>query len=154
IGTRHLQLLRENLALAARSSDSGAVAPRKEVLVQLFDFAVAMVRHPIVIIPPALVVAMLYGAGKALGLPRLFWNERPRYRFSGGVATTLLAAESFLVAYLLDGLDHPIRSTGFLQFLLIGGVVWLLLVGYRSLVQQLGYRRGKSADGSVAETPR
>ena len=48
---------------------------------QLLYFAEAMLRHPIVIIPPTLVFAILCGTGKAFRLPRLFWNERWGMRF-------------------------------------------------------------------------
>jgi hypothetical protein len=117
---------------------------------QLLYFAEAMLRHPIVIIPPALVFAILRGTGKAFGLPRLFWNERRALRFYAGLAATLLAAEAFLVAYLLDGLVRPSRVS-FFHFLVIGLVVWLLLIGWRSLVQGGRYRRSKRQNGGIGE---
>ncbi len=63
----------------------------------LIYFAEAMLRHPIVLVPPSLVLAILYGAGKAFGLPRLFWNERRLYRFYGARALSILfaSADSF-----------------------------------------------------------
>ena len=97
----------------------------------LVYFLEIMLRHPIAILAPGLVVAILYGAGKAMGLPRLFWNERPLNCFLAGLASTLLAAESFLVAYLLDGAGILVARTSFICFLLVGGAVWLLLVGVR-----------------------
>ena len=121
---------------------------------QLLYFAEAMLRHPIVIIPPVLVFAILCGTGKAFGLPRLFWNERWGLRFYAGLAATLLVAEAFLVAYLLDGLvRRPLSSRGisFFDFLVIGIVLWLMLVGWRSLVQGGRYRRSKRPDGGILE---
>jgi hypothetical protein len=118
---------------------------------RLLYFAEAMLRHPIVIIPPALVFAILCGTGKALGLPRLFWNERWGLRFYAGLAATLLAAEAFLVSYLLDGLDRRSRRISFFDFLVIGVVVWLALVGWRSLVQGERYRQSKRPKGGIGE---
>jgi len=118
---------------------------------QLLYFAEAMLRHPIVIIPPTLVFAILCGTGKAFGLPRLFWNERWGMRFYAGLAATLLAAEAFLVAYLLDGLNRPSRCISFFDFLVVGVVVWLVLVGWRSLVQGGRYRRSKDQKGGIGE---
>lgn len=118
---------------------------------QLLYFAEAMLRHPIVIIPPTLVFAILCGTGKPLGLPRLFWQELWVLRFYAGLAATLLAAEAFLVAYLLDGLHRPSRPISFFGFLLIGVAVWLVLVGWRSLVQGGRYRRSKRKNGGIGE---
>src|SRR5258707_14115433 len=121
---------------------------------QLLYFAEAMLRHPIVIIPPVLVFAILCGTGKAFGLPRLFWNERWGRQFYAGLAATLLVAEAFLVAYLLDGLvRRPLSSRGisFFDFLVIGIVLWLMLVGWRSLVQGGRDRRSKRPDGGILE---
>src|SRR5260370_21383798 len=120
---------------------------------QLLYFAEAMLRHPIVIIPPTLVFAILCGAGKAFGLPRLFWNERWGMRFYAGFAATLLAAEAFLVAYLLDGLNRPSRCISFFDFLVVGVVVWLVLVGWRSLVQGGRYRRVQGQKRGRGEKP-
>jgi len=119
--------------------------------VPLIYFAEAMLRHPIVLVPPALVLAILYGAGKPFGLPRLFWNERRLYRFYAGVAMTLLAADALLVAYLLDGLDAPARRSSFLDFILVGALLWLLLVGPVALLQHARYRRSKRQDGGIRE---
>jgi hypothetical protein len=118
---------------------------------QLLYFVEAMLRHPIVIIPPALVFAILCGTGKAVGLPRLFWNERRGLRFYAGLAATLLATEAFLVAYLLDSLVRPSRGIQFFNFLVIGIVIWLVLVGWRSLVQGGRYRRSRRQNGGIGD---
>lgn len=113
----------------------------------LLYFAEAMLRHPIVVVPPALVLAILYGAGNPFGLPRLFWSERRMYRFYAGVAMTLLVADALLVAYLLDGLDAPARRSSFVDFVLAGAIVWLVLVGTIALLQHARYRRSKRQHG-------
>ncbi len=55
------------------------------------------------------------------------------------------------MAYLLDGLNRPSRCISFFDFLVVGVVVWLVLVGWRSLVQGGRYRRSKDQKGGIGE---
>ena len=65
----------------------------------LLHFAEVLLRYPLL---PALllpVIAVLFGAGRAMGLPLLFWHEHAGPRFLAGLGSTLLAAEMFFVSY-------------------------------------------------------
>lgn len=114
-----------------------------------------MLRHPIALLAPGLVVAILYGAGKAMGLPTLFWNERDLHGFLAGLAATLLAAESFLAAYLLDGAGTLVARTSFISFLAAGGAMWLLLVALAilTLSGQRPRRRGARSEHARGISP-
>lgn len=80
-------------------------------LAPLASILLMLCRHPLLLGLLALVAAVLLGAFRGMGLPRLFWHERRLDRFTAGAATTILAAEVFLVAWLLDGSRglHPAR---------------------------------------------
>jgi len=113
----------------------------------LFHFVEVLLRHPIVVGTLALVVAILLGWGKTVGLPRLFWHERPLYRLLAGLATTLLAAESLLVTYLLEGESRFPGSDGFNQFLIVGGIVWLLVIATICALQTIRQVRSTRRTG-------
>ncbi len=115
----------------------------------LFHFVEVLLRHPIVVGALALVVAILSGAGKAVGLPRLFWHERRLYRFLAGLTTTLLAAESFLVTYLLEGESRFPGAGGFNRFLIIGGIAWVVVVGAIGALQTFRQVRSTSQPGRM-----
>jgi len=85
-------------------------------------------RHPVLVALLAVVVAILLGAGRGLGLPLLFWHERRAPQLLAGLATTLLAAEVFFVAYLLAGQDHFSGDLGLLRFMAYGGLAWAVVV--------------------------
>ncbi len=115
----------------------------------LFHFVEVLLRHPIVVGALALVVAILSGAGKAVGLPRLFWHERRLYRFLAGLTTTLLAAESLLVTYLLEGESRFPGAGGFNRFLIIGGIAWVVVVGTIGALQTFRQVRSTSQPGRM-----
>src|SRR5262249_40975550 len=79
------------------------------------------------------VVAALYGAGRAAGIPRLFWNQNPGRRFLAGLATTFLAVQCFVDAYLLDVNHRFPQLSGLRLFLALGALTWGVLIGARSL---------------------
>lgn len=84
------------------------LAPLASVILLLLEF-------PLLLAALSLVVYILLGGLRGMGIPRLFWHERALHRFVAGAAVTLLAAEVFLVAWLLRdgrplwprGLDLP-----------------------------------------------
>jgi hypothetical protein len=59
-------------------------------------------RHPLILAVLAVVLFVLLGGLRGMGLPRLFWHERWLHRLLAGAAVTAVAAEAFLVAWLLD----------------------------------------------------
>jgi hypothetical protein len=71
------------------------------------SFVLALLRHPLLVLPLAIVGAVLLGAFRGMGLHRLFWHERPLHRFVAGAAAMLLACEVFFVVYLLDDDSAP-----------------------------------------------
>jgi hypothetical protein len=60
-------------------------------------------RNPLALALLALLVAVLHGALRAMGLPSLFWNHRPLHRFLAGLAVTLLALEAILTTFAIAG---------------------------------------------------
>lgn len=76
-------------------------------LAPLASILLVLCRHPLLLGILALLVAVLLGGFRGMGLPRLFWHERPLHRFLAGAAATMLAGEVFLVAWLLEGGRGP-----------------------------------------------
>src|SRR5262249_51259821 len=104
---------------------------RRLVMLDVADighFIQLWLRHPVLVALLAVVVAILLGAGRGLGLPLLFWHERRAPQLLAGLATTLLAAEVFFVAYLLAGQDHFSGDLGLLRFMAYGGLAWAVVV--------------------------
>ena len=102
-----------------------------------------LLRYPLL---PALllpVIAVLFGAGRTMGLPLLFWHEHAGPRFLAGLGSTLLAAEIFFVGYLLGGEGHFPGLGGLILFLCLGGTLWLIAVGAAALVRGLRYRNSR-----------
>ncbi len=119
------------------------------VLLHLGHFASALLGHPLL---PALllpVIAVLFGAGRGIGLPLLFWHEDRGPRFLAGLASTLLAAQVFFIIHLLAGDRHFPGLAGLSWFLSIGGTCWLILVLAAAVIRTLGYRRATTG----TETP-
>jgi hypothetical protein len=95
-------------------------------------FSQLLLRHPLLIGESALVVAVLFGAGRAFGLPLLFWHERRARQFLAGMAATLAMAEILFVAYLSDLADTR-PSLELRQVLQIGGAGWAAAVAAAAL---------------------
>jgi hypothetical protein len=109
-------------------------------------------REPVLLVSWLLVVGVLFGAGKAVGLPMLFWNERPWRRFAAGVGSTLLTAEISFVLYLIQyGRTDPGRQR-FLGHFLAMGALWLAVVLVRAAQLGLAERR-PSAGGKTNAAP-
>ncbi|MGZ6133830.1 MAG: hypothetical protein ACXWK9_05195, partial [Myxococcaceae bacterium] len=72
-----------------------------EVSQFILRFAGAWLATPVIGLPVLMLVAILLGVGRALGLPRLFWNEVPGVQASAGLAFTLVFLEAVLVNQLL-----------------------------------------------------
>ena len=69
------------------------------------SLALVLLRHPPLLATLASVVFVLLGGLRGMGLPRLFWHERPLHRFLAGAAVALLAAQVFLVGWLEEERD-------------------------------------------------
>ena len=80
----------------------------------------------------ALVAAILYGAGKAAGVPLLFWHERQGIQVIAGASVALFVGEVLLVTYLLAGAAAFPGHAGLERFFLAGGVFWAGLVLVRA----------------------
>jgi hypothetical protein len=83
-----------------------------------------LLRHPALLGELLVLVAILvFAAGRAFGIPLLFWHEDPGPQFLAGLATTLAVAQAMLTAVLSDpdGGD-PVPG------LVWGGVVWSVIV--------------------------
>jgi hypothetical protein len=117
-------------------------------LLHLGQFASALLGHPLLPMLLLPVIAVLFDAGRGIGLPLLFWHEDRGPRFLAGLASTLLAAHLFFISYLLAG-DRHFRHFpglgGLTWFLIIGGTGWLILVLAAALVRTRGYRRANNA---------
>jgi hypothetical protein len=89
-------------------------------------------REPVLLLAMTVVIAGVLGAGRAVGLPLLFWHERPREQLEAGAASTMLLAEIVFVIYLIHAGGSPAGPPlGF--HLALGGAIWLGLVGARTL---------------------
>jgi hypothetical protein len=117
----------------------------------VLTFSQLLLRHPLLIGEGALVVAVLFGAGRALGLPLLFWHERLARQFLAGVAATLAMAEILFVAYLSDRSDGaPLELRRVLH---IGGAAWAAAVA-AAWLYRLFLRTPWGARSSPVVTPR
>jgi hypothetical protein len=120
----------------------------------LAPFASALLGHPLLPVLLLPVIAALFGAGRAMGLPLLFWHEHRGPRFLAGLASTLLAAHVLFIIYLLSGERRFPGLGGLTWFRIIGGGCWLILVRAAALVRTRGYRRANSASGPPASDAR
>ncbi len=115
------------------------------------SFVLSLLRHPLLVLPLALVGAVLLGAFRGIGLPRLFWHERPLHRFVAGAATTVLACEVLFVAFLLDSDGAPAGGGPSLAvYAAWSAVAWALFLAACALVRVLaggapGTARGRAA---------
>ena len=109
-------------------------------------FTGLLLRHPSTLGVLAAVALVLLGVLlRKLGLPRLFWHERPLQRFAAGIAATLLAAEVFLTAYLLDGEQRPggaALSLG--AYAALSASLWTLLLVGCALLRLLDERAAEA----------
>jgi hypothetical protein len=109
---------------------------------------------PLVTAVPFVFLVILLGAGRAFGLPRLFWHEGVRQQFLAGVGALLVGAESILVVYLLEANAPFPAFEGFVRF---GGIAlgcWgalLLLVAV--LVGTSGPRHLRAAEPPLRGAP-
>jgi hypothetical protein len=92
-------------------------------LAPLGSVALVLLRHPLLLASLALVVFVLLGGLRGMGLPRLFWHERPLHGFLAGAAVTLLAAQAFLVGWLEEEGGWP-ATFGFAAYWTAAAAVW------------------------------
>ena len=115
----------------------------------LLQFTQTLMRHPSLVAEVALLVAILLGAGRALGLPLLFWHERWGAQLFAGLSATLLVGEILLVTYLADEPQRAATQPATIdlpRFLELGGRAWVVIVllagGYRWLCGTVGSSSG------------
>src|SRR5215469_1397691 len=58
--------------------------------------------RPILVLPLLLVMGVLFGLGRGVGLPALFWNRNKPEQFLAGFGVALLFFETVLVIELLQ----------------------------------------------------
>src|SRR5215470_11499211 len=97
-------------------------------LMTLLRFLVVISQQPLLVAEIGLIVAILCGCGRSVGLPLLFWHERHHPQLLAGLAATLLVFEVVFVDYLLTGAASFPGSSGLLRFLASGVGIWVLLV--------------------------
>jgi hypothetical protein len=102
----------------------------------------------------ALVVAVLHGALRGMGLPRLFWSHRPAHRFLAGLAATLLALEAVLATFSLVG-DRWVGAGagGLTSFAAWGCGLWALALASAVLLR-FRHDRGAGAPALPSSRPR
>jgi hypothetical protein len=105
-------------------------------------FALAWLSVPSVLVVLALVALILFGAGRGLGLPRLFWNKKQLPQFAAGAATSALFLEVDLVVYLLDAHRAFQCLEGAAYFSVASLFFWFVLV----FVAGVGVRRSRSTE--------
>ncbi|HYC22019.1 MAG TPA: hypothetical protein VEI94_04920, partial [Candidatus Bathyarchaeia archaeon] len=115
----------------------------------LLQFIQTFLRHPSLVAEVALLVAILLGAGRALGLPLLFWHERWDAQLFAGLSATFLVGEILLVTYLADEAQRAAAQSATIdlsRFLELGGRAWVVIVllagGYRWLCSIVGWTSG------------
>src|SRR5262252_9033866 len=88
--------------------------------------------RPALVLPLLLVMAVLFGLGKGLGLPALFWSKRKVEQLQAGFGVALLFFETVLVLQLLEGPEsiEPIRS--FAYTAAVVGALLIAFAGYRA----------------------
>src|SRR5215472_1989256 len=88
--------------------------------------------RPVLVLPLVLVIAVLFGLGKGLGLPGLFWSKNKVEQLQAGFGVALLFFETVLVLQLLEGLQsiEPIRS--FAYTAAVVGAVLIAFAGFRA----------------------
>ncbi len=91
-------------------------------------FLLAWLSMPSVLAVLALVGLILFGLGRGLGLPRLFWNRRRKIQFAAGAATAALFLEANLVVYLLQAHDAFPGLVGTARFSAASTICWFALV--------------------------
>ena len=74
-----------------------------------FDLARAWTVRPTLLLPPLILASILLGAGKGLGLPRLFWSVHRGEQLRAGLATGFVFYEAVLATALLHLQDRHAR---------------------------------------------
>jgi hypothetical protein len=109
---------------------AGGVGMAGDLVVSLL----VLLRHPLLLAELLFVAGVLLSSvGRSLGLPHMFWSEKPRVQFAAGLGCNLLAALVLFIAYLAD---TPSRIPA-LRFLFITAVTWsaVFLVGFVAQVR-------------------
>ncbi len=105
-------------------------------------FLLAWLSLPSVLAVLALVVLILFGVGRGLGLPRLFWNTDWQRQFAAGAATAALFLEVDLVVYLLGAHAAFPELRGAALFSGCSVLCWFAIV----LVASRGVGRSRSSE--------
>jgi Patatin-like phospholipase len=90
-------------------------------------------REPLLLIGWAVMLGIVLGAGRSVGLPLLFWHERAASAFLAGLAATLFTAETFFVLFLIHSNAPGSARFGLGAHLTVGGAIWLAIVGARAV---------------------
>jgi hypothetical protein len=100
----------------------------ESVLEAALAFVLAWLSVPSVLAVLALVALILFGLGRGLGLPRLFWSTSRWPQFAAGAATAALFLEVELVVYLLGAHSGFPALKGAVSFTVASSLCWLFLV--------------------------
>lgn len=118
-------------ALAAPGVSMSATLQR--ILGEVLSFLLAWLSAPFTLALVAIVALILFGLGRGLGLPRLFWNADWLSQLAAGASTAALLLEANLVVYLLGAHREFPNAEGAGQFSGMSIFCWLALVGLASL---------------------
>ncbi len=112
----------------------------------ILRFAGAWLATPLVGLPVLMLIAILLGVGRALGVPRLFWNEAPGMQVSAGLAFTLVFLEAVLVNQLLEDAGSLLDV---LRFAAASGALaaLVILIGAWNAGRRGTRRRGRLVPG-------
>src|SRR5271169_5102588 len=94
----------------------------------MVDGLQAWLSVPTVLAVLTAVALILFGLGRGLGLPRLFWHNEWRPQFAAGAATAALLLEGTLVVYLLEAHRTFPGLEGATRFSAASVVFWSALV--------------------------
>ena len=130
----------------------------------LYVLARDLCAHPLLLLLLLLVFAILFmRAGDGLGVPRLFWHDRPAKQLSVGGSVAILVTKILYVLYLLDSLDLDWHSRWVsslpsgalpLQYFMVHGGYTLAVVSLIGFSFLFLRRHGTdSADRPVAADP-
>lgn len=107
-------------------------ATLQSILGEGLSFSLAWLSSPFTLGLVLIVGLILFGLGRGLGLPRLFWHADWLSQLGAGASTAALLLEGNLVVYLLGAHREFPGARGAAQFSCMSILCWLALVGLAS----------------------
>jgi hypothetical protein len=111
-------------------------------------FALLLLQEPLLLLELLFLAGVLIAAwGRAFGVPLMFWNDSPSTQFFAGLASNLVAAHIFLVAYLAGNSVQQLEPR---TYAVMAAVVWSLVQVVAILLQM----RAPSPSSQYSVAPR